>query len=615
MKLSLEKTIAFLILPLSLIMYVKTLAPSVFWWDSGEFIANVSVLGIPHRPGFPLYVLLAKVFAFFAGQNFSWWINLLSAVCASLSLSLVYLTFMRISIDRYGPTRQKVLSSLVGLGVVLVLGFNYSFWIQAVRAEVYSFAFLLFALLFWLTVKTETRQIWPPKAQFLFFAIAGLSLTNHPAIAISTFPALLFLLMTKTSQAWRPKNLFFSILLFLLGISLYLYLPLRSLNKPVFNWLNPADWSLYLSSIFGRESLGHLPQFNRDILLNLFNILKLFIQQMTILPVLLALFGFWSLGPKRRRWLWFALLLTLFNWLTLAVLTEVFIPDNPDLHGYLLPSFLIWSLAFGWGSLYLLNRTYLFFSQPAFTPALKFAVTIVGILFIIFVSAVPLYQSRAVCDLSKNQLPESYARQATKDLPYGSLVIIDNPNLDFLLRGLQYGENFRKDLTVIDRTLLPASWYCYQLKNNYPELFERIPQNLAGEELALNLALKYLNHHKPVFWEFTPKDTSLAQFLLPSGYLHKIVKNPQEYDSLWQQQLVWEQKHLAWDSLSAFQYDGDAQRVWSRVLFNLGYFYERTGHFARAEEKYKRILTLSPDEELVSRRLKQLDQNQVRAQN
>ena len=103
------------------------------------------------------------------------------------------------------------------------------------------------------------------------------------------------------------------------------------------------------------------------------------------------------------------------------------------------------------------------------------------------------------------------------------------------------------------------------------------------------------------------------KYLVPVGYLCQIVKQPEQLDSLWEKQIDWEAKNLSWDIHPAFRVDGDAQRVWSRVMFNLGYLYERQGMLAEAADKYRRILALSPDEDLVTRRLKIIGENQIRA--
>ena len=76
------------------LVYLVTAAPSVFWWDSGELVANVRTLGVPHRPGFPLYVLLAKMFSYLPIGSFVYQQNLFSGFCGALALVFFHLSLV-----------------------------------------------------------------------------------------------------------------------------------------------------------------------------------------------------------------------------------------------------------------------------------------------------------------------------------------------------------------------------------------------------------------------------------------------------------------------------------------------------------------------------------------
>ncbi len=45
--------------------YVATLAPTVTFWDAGEYLAASKVLGVPHPPGSPAWVFLSHAWATF----------------------------------------------------------------------------------------------------------------------------------------------------------------------------------------------------------------------------------------------------------------------------------------------------------------------------------------------------------------------------------------------------------------------------------------------------------------------------------------------------------------------------------------------------------------------
>ncbi|MFH1084241.1 MAG: DUF2723 domain-containing protein, partial [Chloroflexota bacterium] len=74
---------------LSLALYVRTLAPSAMWYDMAEFPTAAYLLGIGHNTGYPLYLLLGKLFTYLPVGDVAYRVNLLSAVAAALCVSTV----------------------------------------------------------------------------------------------------------------------------------------------------------------------------------------------------------------------------------------------------------------------------------------------------------------------------------------------------------------------------------------------------------------------------------------------------------------------------------------------------------------------------------------------
>ena len=67
------------------ILYIITLAPSTAMWDTSEYIAAAYVLGIPHPPGNPFFVLLGHVMSLLPGGSVAQRINLMAAACSAVS--------------------------------------------------------------------------------------------------------------------------------------------------------------------------------------------------------------------------------------------------------------------------------------------------------------------------------------------------------------------------------------------------------------------------------------------------------------------------------------------------------------------------------------------------
>lgn len=609
---SVENIVGFSAFLIFLAIYAKTLCPTVFWWDSGEFIANIAILGIPHRPGFPIYVLLGKVFSLLPLGSFAFRVNLLSAVFTSASLTIFYKLFLEAA-RLFFPEMAKSKGSLLfsALSFVFISGFTFTFWIQAVRAEVYSLNILFFSLIL-LSVMLYLRDR-KLKLIYFFFFLSGLGLGNHHLSLLSSLPALLFLIVfgqsanttDHSSSVMNVRRLPWYFLFFLLGLSIYLYLPVRSMSHPVLAWGETKSLYSSASSVFAFDTLRHLDfGFLANITTRFFQIFSFLSDQLTLLCFGLGLVGLFLLFRYNRRILIFLVLLIAGNFAVVVFMTTEFIPTNPDLHGYLIFSVLAFALGDGLALLLILNH--IRYSSSVVRYSLMF---LFGTLPLIL-----LFKSYPQADLSGNRMAYDYGWSAICNLDSSSVLFADNVNLNFILRELQYSEKLRPDITVIDRGLLSFDWYVRQKRTELIDLFSEVPENMRGEAVFRKLLERCLESNRPTYMEFTERDSGLVNRLLPSGYAFRV--SPADTNRITDQDLVcqnvWDTRGPFRAESRIFQKDWDAQRVFALSFYRLGLFYEWKGMLSRALDEFSRVRKVDPENEELIQKTKQLETMQAK---
>src|ERR1700757_4107322 len=181
---------AVLVTAAAAILYFLTAARDIVVGDTPELITAAVTLGVAHPPGYPLFTMLGHIFSLIPFGSIPLRVNLLSVVCDSLAVGVVYLIAVRL-------TRSLFAAAVAAF----VLAVNPIFWEWSLEAEVFPLNNLLAATLVLLFVTWHEQ---PKRTGYLVvaFFVAGLALTNHQTIILLT-PAFGFLL-------WRQRKILFA---------------------------------------------------------------------------------------------------------------------------------------------------------------------------------------------------------------------------------------------------------------------------------------------------------------------------------------------------------------------------------------------------------------------
>jgi hypothetical protein len=497
------------------LLYLFTLGPTTAWWDTSEYIATAHILGLPHPPGNPLFVVIGKawlVLTAWMPLEVAPRINLLAATASAAAAAFWFLAVMRIW-AHFSENRDVAL--VAGFVAVLVGGTAFTVWTQSnVNEKVYTVSLMFVALITYLAMVWEDHsETWRGDRIFLLVCfLLGLGATNHQMSVLPILALGVFLVIHSVRTLLRWRLLSAAAVLAILGYSVQLlFVPIRSGQDPIIDEADPECESVLaavtpgfyettsgdskllvqceaLAASLSREQYQKPPLSERQASLGaqFANYFQYFDWQwarslapegrllVTFLFVGLGLVGLW------RHWKGdpdsFAYFATLLFTVTLVLVYYLnfkygysLSPQIPiDSHEvrerdyFFIVSFNLWGLYAGMGLVTLwegLGRRLSTSRAAPLASGLRSASPLLGI------ALIPLIFNFSVADRRGDFAARDWAYNLLNSVEPYAVLFTNGDNDTFPLWYLQEVEGIRRDVTVVVHSYLGTKWYPKQLRD------------------------------------------------------------------------------------------------------------------------------------------------------
>ena len=447
----------------SLFLYSRTLAPTITWqhdgYDGGDLITAAYTGGIPHPTGYPTYMLLGRCFLLLPVGDIAHRMNLLSAVSAALAVMLLYsaATFL---------LQSRAYARLASVCAALFLATSRVFWSQALIAEVYALNCLFFTAALCLLLRFQAypgQGSGDPRSRAGAFELAvlaaltyGLSLGNHLTMVL-TAPLWLWTgASTVRRRTLTPRQWVCVLGSFILGLSVYVYLPLRAGRPPLLNWGDPSTLKGFLWVVGGGPYrhfvMGLPPALWGQRLMAWAALLR---QQFGLAGVVLGLVGVWK--QLERPSVQILSLVATFVLYSLYAIGY----NTTDSYVYLLPAYVLSALWIAQGAHYVLSS--LAGSQRRWSKPLA----TMSCLALLALPLVSLRTNLPAVDSSHDYTAYDYGTQVFDYVPNRSIVISASDAHTFTLWYFAQVVRAEKALAIIDRDLLGYDWYARGLLQSH----------------------------------------------------------------------------------------------------------------------------------------------------
>jgi tetratricopeptide (TPR) repeat protein len=501
--------------------YLWTVAPTVAFWDCGEFIAVSYRLGVPHPPGTPLIVLIGRIFTLLLAPFFkevAFRTNMMSVLSGCLTASLVYLTIVKVIALWKRPKNitEIIMQHTAGLVGAFTTAFSFTAWDNTVETEVYTVCSAIMVFAAWLALiwqeKLGTNQ---SKKILLIIAFMLMISTGIHLTPLLVFPGIfLFVLLVDWRELADVKFWVIGILLAFFALSVYLYLMIRAHLDPGINEVSPTTFRA-LMDVVQRKQYGPMQMLPRKTDMEThIGLVSAYVEQLKIYwkyftwqftkfprslaevgPVVsaatrffsalmtgvftaLGVFGFWTHFKHDRKT--FAIFAVAFLFASIGLVTYLnlkYVPSDPNpMHEprevrerdyFFEASFVFYCFFMGigsWGVMQWLSEL---------KKKIKLPLVMAGAFVFLLISSVPFFSnSHSHVNRRGDWIPKYYGMNMLASCRDGSVIFTNGDNDTFPLWFVQEVVGYKrwenkgeKGTMVANLSLLNTDWYIKQLRN------------------------------------------------------------------------------------------------------------------------------------------------------
>ncbi len=571
-------------------LYTATCCPTVHWGDSGELIVAGVVLGIAHPPGHPLFSMLGHLFSWLPLATPAWRVNWMSAVFGAVAVGLTY-ELAAETLRRLGAPPRRAAGCAAAAAALFAV--TSGLWGGSTVAETTALHAAFTAGVVWLVWRIAwTRPTGATLTQALGAAavLYGFSATNHVA-GIFFLPAFAVLLVARCGrEVLHPRNVCVMVACVLAGLSLYGFLPLRSLQNPPLDWANPETAKNFWWVITARQYQAYMTQSPAGFVAASQALGQrgvLIAQEWTGVGAVLVIAGVLSLGRRVPAFAAFVLLAV--APLIVLGLSSAFIL------AYVVPGMVLLAVALAVG----------FERVVGATPVLPAPVAAALAAALVAWSGV---QHAGASARQTDRTADAYGRTLLAELPANAVLFSTNQPMLFVSWFLQLTEGYRTDVSVVDpRWLVDATPLTEQVRQAHPDLraltrdeLEGYRQAWGAETLSHDVVIAAVmaanRGPRPIYTGVFDHATEMRRHLAPRGGLLELRDAPGPYldaATVGRSQAYW----LDWEARLAADADlrrPELQEMIAHEVNNQGLFFESLDRDDLARWNYRTAARLAP---------------------